>query len=157
MTVTGTDFHQCEYAASRPRSDRATLHLVFVRLIKRFGYRRTVIAVQLFPSVPQIHAVRPAFHRLEFARTPKRVIQRAAQHAVIVQNRADINHIKLGTDRAQRQDGLFKPHFQLVALVGVTHHLVVFDIVEDGEVGTEWTMHHAAHFLTRAEDLDFDV
>ena len=91
------------------------------------------------------------------AGTPKRVIQGAAQYAVVVQDGSDINHVKLGTDRAQRQDGLFKPHFQLVALVGVAHHLVVFDIVKDGKVGAECTMHHAAHFLARAEDLDFDV
>ena len=74
-----------------------------------------------------------------------------------MQDGADINHIKLGTDRTQRQDGLFQPHFQFVALVGVAHHLVIFDIVKDGKVGAERAMHHTAHFLTRAEDLDFDV
>ena len=100
MTVAGADFHQCQYAASRPACLRTTLHLVFVGEIKCFGYRRAVISVKLLPSVPQIHAVRPAFHRLKFPRAPKRVIQSAAQHAVVVQDGADINHIKLGTDRA---------------------------------------------------------
>ena len=156
MTVTGADFHQRQHTASRPRSDRATLHLIFVGEIKRLRHLFAVVAVKLLPSVPQIHAVRPFEHGFKLGRVPKRVVQRAVQHAVVVQDGADINHVKLLPRATQGEDGFFQPSFEFVALLGVAHLFVVLDIVEDGEVGAVWAVAQTAQLFATARHLDFD-
>ena len=131
MTVAGTDFHQCQHAASRPACLRTTLHLVFVGEIKRLGHRLAVVAEKLLPSVPQIHAVGPAFHRLKLNTVPKRVIQSAVKYAVVMQNRADIDYIVFLADTSEWQYRFSQPRIELVALFRVADLLVILDIVQN--------------------------
>ena len=74
-----------------------------------------------------------------------------------MQDGADIHHVELGPSAAQRQDGLAHPALQLVALFGVAHLLVVFDVVEHGEVGPIGSVAQAAQLLARARHLNLGV
>ena len=74
MPHAGADSHQLQHPACRPTGNRAGLHFRAVGAVKRQRHCFALVAVQLFPLLPQRHIVRPADHGLEFFTVPKRVI-----------------------------------------------------------------------------------
>ena len=157
MSVAGADFHQCQHAARRPRGFRPAFHFRFIRLIERIGHQLAFIAVQLFPSVPQIHAVGPFQHGFKLDAFPKRIIERSVQHTVVMQNRADINHIVFLPHAAERQHGFRQPRIELVALFGISDLFVVFNIVQNSQVGAVRAVAQSAQLFAAARHLHLDV
>ncbi|SXD56648.1 Uncharacterised protein [Klebsiella quasipneumoniae] len=74
-----------------------------------------------------------------------------------MQNGPDVDHIKLGPRATQRQDGLFQPVIQLVALVRVADQLIIFNIIQYGQVRTIRAMTQAAQLFTAAGNLHLDI
>ncbi len=74
-----------------------------------------------------------------------------------MQNSPDVDHIKFGPRASQRQDGLFQPVIQLVALVRVADQFIVLYIIQYSQVGTIRTMTQAAQLFTAAGNLHLDI
>ena len=88
---------------------------------------------------------------------PLRLFEGAGQHAVVMQDGADVDHVHAVVRRAEGQHRAHEPVFQFVALLRGTHVLVVFQIVKQNQVRAVRTVPQAAHALARAESLYLDV
>ena len=149
--------HQIEDAACRPRGLRPGLHLGLMGAVKCHRLIAAVGFPEDFPLFPQIHAFRPRFDGLKDSAVPKLIAQGLCQYAVVMQDGADVDDVVLLAGTAQRRDGLLQPRQQLLALLGVLHLLVVFNIVEDAQVWTVWAVHHPAQAFAATGHLHFDV
>ncbi|SXD56616.1 Uncharacterised protein [Klebsiella quasipneumoniae] len=74
-----------------------------------------------------------------------------------MQNGPDVDNIKFGPRATQRQDGLFQPVIQLVALIRVADQLIIFNIIQYCQVRTIRAMAQAAQFFAAAGYLNLDI
>ena len=74
-----------------------------------------------------------------------------------MQDGSDINNIGFTASLTQRHHGFGEPVVQLVALLRVTHHLVVLDVVEDDQVRTVRTVAQTTQFFTTTGDGHLDI
>ena len=158
VVIAGADFHQAQQRAhGGPADDGALVHGCLVLAIEGIGDCLAVVDEQLFPLLPQVHAIWPADNGLEFLPDPQRVLVEAVGDRVVMQDGVEVEHVHATVGRAEREDYLFHPGFDLVALLLAAHVLVVLDVVQQDQVGTVRAVAQAAHFLAGAECLDLDV
>ena len=157
MAVARAYGHQRQQRARGPADHRAGVHGRLVGLVVGLGHGRAVAAQQLFPAVPGQQVIGPLQQGLEARAAPQRVGQGARQHRVVVQDGADVDHIKLGPRPAQGQHGPAQPGLQLVALLGAAYLLVVLDVVKYAQVRPIRAVAQAAQLLAAARHLHLGV
>ena len=74
-----------------------------------------------------------------------------------MQDGADIDHVHFFARRTERQHGTLQPAVQLVALRRAEYLLVVFEVVEDNQIGTIGAVAQAAQLFTAACHLHLNI
>ena len=74
-----------------------------------------------------------------------------------MQDGPDINNIGFTASLAQRHHGFGEPVMQLVALLRVTHHLVVLDVVEDDQVRAVRAVAQTTQLFTTTGNGHLDI